>query len=554
METNVARESNEKSDSRVKSKNAPKPTKTSHFQTYSSRKKSEKQVSTSLKSLTATDIVASCCQRVGIKSLDSETALQLAEDAEHRLRELIELSKQFMLHSNRTKLLVKDIARASSHSNAEVDTIPFSVSHLESTEDMEVDLEGVLAKEDRFNTTKEGTVGCSWLVLENSVLDSKKNRGTQVSVIVQGKSGKNKDLHLFISSIFTEDNETREYALSQLATAAWISNVLVEIVHALCDVIKNEGAGTHRLIALEAIKCISSNKKLFIEVYLVMLTTSLRSLLFIEKPSHFRPKRELLQRNALSCLIRLLRERTTPYNGLEGQLDREATRLINNCKTHPVNLYGALLVALNTGGEIIEDCVIPKLDVIYENSIQNLTGKPTQYSQYLSLLIIQTLSEAAALYLTNTVEKCSTANFYLASLEKFSEVFLMQCMSYQYRGPYVKLIGKKKHTHAYTGVGKMDEKELEKLMYLTNLPTPEESSPHPKYSLQTVNNNNNIHHVFKEGEKIKFKIQTKQVRVSVVGVDIENMKHNPSGVQMNFKTRAITPSQLNISCDLRTIF
>ena len=552
MEANTAQESNEKNETRTKAKNAPKATKTTHFQTYSSRKKSEKQVSTSLKSLTATDVVANCCQQAGIKSLDSDTAMQLAEDAEHRLRELIELAKQFMVHSSRTKLLVEDIARACSHSNAEVDTIPFSVSFLESTEDQNIDLEEVLAKENKFNTTKEGNVGCGWLVLENNVLDSKKNRGTQVSVVLQGKSGKNRDLHLFISSIFTEDSETREYALSQLATAAWISNVLVEIVHALCDVIRNEGAGKHRLLALEAIKCISSNKKLFIEAHLVMLTASLRSVLFIEKPSHFRPTRELLQRNALSCLIRLLRERATPYNGLEGQLERDATRLIKNSKTHAVNIYGALLVALTIGGEIVEDCVIPKLDVIFENATQNLAGKQSQYSHYLSLLIIHALSETAALYLTNEVEKCSTGEFYLASMEKFGEIFLMQCLSYQYRGPYVKLVGKKKYTHMYTGVGKMDEKDLEKLMFLTNLPTPEESSLSPKYSLQTANNN--IHYVFNEGEKIQFKIQSKQEHIPLVGVDMETSTHNLSPVQMNYKTRAIPHSQLDFSCDLRSIF
>ena len=548
MEANLPRESIEKSQTRVKAKNAPKPTKTSHFQTYSSRKKSEKQIPTSLKSLAATNLVGNCCQRVGIEPLSSDISLQLAEDAEHRLRELIELSKQFMLHSNRTKLLVEDIARASSHSNAEVDTIPFSVSFLESTEDLEIDLEEVLAKEDKFSTSKEGGVGCSWLVLQDDVLDSKKNRGTQVSTVVPGKIGKNRDnLHLFISGIFSEDSETREYALSQLATAAWISNVLVEVVQAVCDVVRSEGAGKHRLLALEAIKCISANKKLFIEAHLVMLTASLRSLLFIEKPSHFRPKRELLQRNALSCLMRLHRDRATPYNGLEGQLEREATRLINNSKTHPVNLYGALLVALNIGGEMVEHCVIPKIDVIFENSTRNLAGKPTQHFQYLSLLIMHALSETAALYLTKAVDHM--AQFYLASVDKFGEVFNLQCVSYQYRGPYVKLVGKKKHTHVYTGVGKMDEKDLEKLMYLTNLPTPEETSP--KYSLQTANSNT-TRYVFNEGEKIQFQIQKKE-RVPLVGVDMENIKHSLSPVQKNFKTRVIPQSQLDFSSDLRII-
>ncbi|KAI6656934.1 Transcription initiation factor TFIID subunit 6-like isoform X1 [Oopsacas minuta] len=345
MDSSVTPEKSEKSENTVKAKNTPKPTKTSQSQTYSNRKKSEKQVSTSLKSLTTTGVVANCCQRINIKPLSSEIAAQLAEDTEHRMRELIELAKQFMLHSNRTKLLVDDITRASIHSNAEIDTLPFSLSFLNSTQDVDINLEEVLAKEERSSTTKEGVAGCSWLVLEGNVMDGKKNRGTQVTTTVSsGRTAKNRDnIHLFISSIFSEDSETREFTLSQLATTTWVNRILVEIIHILCDVITSETAGRFRSFALEAVKNILTNKKIFIEPHLLTLTTSMKSLLFIDKPSHFKPNRELLQRIALTNLLYLHKEHATPYNSLEGQLEKEASRLINSIKTHPINLYGHYL-------------------------------------------------------------------------------------------------------------------------------------------------------------------------------------------------------------------
>ena len=476
-------ERSEKNDNSVKAKNAAKPTKTTQSQTNTSRKKSEKQVNTILKSLATTGVVANCCQCLNIKLVSSEIAAQLAQDAEHRMRELIELAKQFMLHSNRTRLLLDDITRACIHSNAEIDTPPFSVTFQNSTQDVDVDLEEVVTREERRNTIKEGTIGCNWLVLEGIVLDNKKNRGMQITTSVSGRMGKHRDnLHLFISSIFSEDSETRELALSQLATAAWINSILVELINTLCDVMKCESAGRERLFALEAVKCICGNKKIFIEPYLIMIVTSLKSLLFIDKPTHYRAKRELLQRNALTGLSCLLREHATPYNGLEGQLERDASRLINNIKTHSVNLYGALLVAFDVGSSLLEGCVIPKLDLIFENCIRSLEGKQTHFSHYLSLLILHQLSYLVALHLSTATDITNLLQIYTSGVDKFGEIFTIQCLSYQFRAPYLKVVGKKKQTQVYTGVGKMDEKDLEKLMYLTNLPTPEASSPYPKRS------------------------------------------------------------------------
>ena len=552
MESRVTQERSEKNDNTTKAKNAAKPTKTTQSQSYTGRKKSEKQVNTILKSLTTTGMVASCCQRLNIKLVSSEIAAQLAQDTEHRMRELIELAKQFMLHSNRTRLLLDDITQACIHSNAEIDTPPFSVTFQSSTQELDIDLEDVVMKEERCNTAKEGTVGCSWLVLEGNVLDNKKNRGMQVTTSVSARMGKHRDnLHLFISSIFSEDSETRELSLSQLATAAWINSILVELIHTLCDVMKCESAGRERLLALEAVKCICGNKKIFIEPYLILLVSSLKSLLFIDKPTHYRAKRELLQRNALTGLLCLLREHTTPFNGLEGQLEREASRLINSIKTHPVNLYGALLVAFDVESSLLEGCVIPKLDVIFENCIRSLERKHTHFSHYLSLLIIYQLSYSVALYLSTATDATNSLQLYTSSVDKFGEIFMIQSLSYQFRAPYLKVVAKKKQSQVYIGEGKMDERDLEKLMYLTNLPTPEAASPYPKSSQKMETDVSPF--VFKEGDKIQFTIQSTQTQV-LRTMDIEDTILNFSKINTNFKTRIIKQPALDINCDLRTFF
>ncbi|KAI6656935.1 hypothetical protein LOD99_16237 [Oopsacas minuta] len=195
---------------------------------------------------------------------------------------------------------------------------------------------------------------------------------------------------------------------------------------------------------------------------------------------------------------------------------------------------------------------MPKLDVIFENSNQSLFGKQTQFSLYLSLLIIYQLSNTAALYLCSIADKCNLLELYVDCAEKFGEIFTIQCLSYQFKGPYLKIVGKKKQTQTYTGVGKMDERDLEKLMYLTNLPTPEGSSPNPTCSAHTPHTEIS-HNVFKEGDKIQFKIQTKQRQVAKP-MDLENTKLEHSDVNTNFKTRGIEQSRLDISCDLRTVF
>ena len=551
METKNTQQSSEKSENNLKSKNTPKATKTSQSQSYTNRKKTEKQVSTTLKSLTTTDAVKRCCERVGIQPLEAEVALQLGEDVEHRVRELIELAKQYMLHSNRTKLMVADITSARAHSNAELDTIPLSVSFLESTQDVDVDLEAVVEKDERLSTTKDGGIACTWLVLEGSIMDSKKNRGMQVSTTLTSKSGKQKDnLNAFISAIFSEDIETREFTLSQLATSGWVCSMLVELVHTVCDVIRKDNAGKYRLLALEAVKSISLNKHIFIDAHLLMLTATLKSVIFIEKPSHYKPARELLQRNALVILIRLLNEHASPYNGLEGQLERETSRLINSSKTHPVNLYAALLVASNSSTDMIEQCVMPKVNVIFSNCMRALTEKHTHLSLYLPLLIVYKLSDTVALYIS--LKKTNISQTYLDHLEMFGEMFLFQCISFGLREPYTRQVAKKKSTQVFTGVGKMDEKDLEKLMYLTNLPTPEETSETPKNFPHPTPDIKLTRYHFREGEKIQFRIHNRKNQV-IGKVDWENVRENKAVVK-NLKTRSISQSQLCISNDLRIVF
>ncbi|EDV23738.1 TAF6-like RNA polymerase II p300/CBP-associated factor-associated factor 65 kDa subunit 6L [Trichoplax sp. H2] len=215
--------------------------------------------------------------QLGFGEVNDEVAALLSEDASYRIRHLIQVASEVMIHSKRTRMMTDDVNKAAKLcrlesiygiNGTEADQfkcVTFKDSKIYYLDDKEVNLHNLIMNDEIPNDPGRTSVRAHWLPISGSLKQNSINwqqlntaNNTYLKAVLQGLKSQEPQLVLTI--------------MNNLRTNSHVTVILPYVLYYLISSIKSH---THVARCLQSIQSIIENKSLTLLPYLVQLVSVL---------------------------------------------------------------------------------------------------------------------------------------------------------------------------------------------------------------------------------------------------------------------------------------